>query len=161
VSVDTAVAKYEERRFDGKRLFELFADRIVVSGGASLGARFEERVSLDTLTAVPDRLWTRPAGFWSGVGMAIVFSLIPLGFESVLSSWWKGLFWVGCASGVLLALATSRRIEWAVFRNTSGVRVLAVARAGPNRDHFEPFIEAVRQAIVNCSQVRNDRGTDT
>jgi hypothetical protein len=145
--VDAPVATYAERRFDGRRLFELYTDRIAISGTAFLGARFELNISLDALAPDPDRLWARPNGFWSGVGMFVVFSTGPSGFASVLSPWWKGLSWVLAAGGLLLALATSRRIEWAVFRNAAGVELLTIARAGPSRDNFQVFVDAVRGAI--------------
>lgn len=159
--MSTPIARYDERRFDGRRQFQLFPDRIEVSGASFLGARFEEHVPLEGLSAAPDRLWTRAAGFWSGIGLAIVLSIIPLGFDAVLSSWWKGLCWVLAAGGVLLALATSRRVEWAVFRNSAGIAVLTIARAGPHRDQFQGFVDAVRKATVTRSTVQNVNHTDT
>ena len=155
------IAKYEERRFDGKRLFELFGDRMLVSGARSLGPRFEQRVELRSLNAIPDRLWTRPPQFWGGIAMAVIFSTISIGFETSLPSYWKALFWVLFAAGALLALATSRRIEWAVFRNLSGLHALDVARIGPDRDHFEEFVDATQQAIIDTSRVSDRASTDT
>ena len=154
--MDTPVATYAERRFDGRRLFELYPDRVAITGIASLGARFELNISLDALLPTADRLWARPSGFWSGIGMLIVFSIAPMGFASVLSPWWKGLFWVSAVGGLLLALATSRRIEWAVFRNAAGTETLTIARSGPNRDNFQTFVDAVRAAIQARS---NSAGT--
>jgi hypothetical protein len=62
-------------------------------------------------------------------------------------------------AGVLLAAATARRIEWAIFHNLSGIRVLTVARAGPDKEHFDEFVAAVRDAIANHQ--RKDRRADT
>lgn len=151
--MNTHIARYDERRFDGRRQFALFPDRVEVSGVSFLGGRFEERVPLQGLNAAPDRLWTRPAGFWSGIAMVIFFSIIPMGFEAILSWWWKGLCWVLAAGGALLALATSRRVEWAVFRNSSGIAVLTIARVGPLRDQFEQFVDAIRKATANVQNV--------
>ena len=159
--MDTPVATYAERRFDGRRLFELYANRIAISGTASLGARFELNISLDALVPAPDRLWARPNGFWSGIGMLVVFSTVPLGFASVLSVWWKGLFWGLAVSGLLLALATSRRIEWAVFRNAAGVQLLTIARSGPSRNNFQAFVDAVRGAIQARAEKPTSSSTGT
>ena len=158
--MDTPTATFTERRFDGRRQFELYSDRIAISGIASLGARFELNIDLDALVPAPDRLWARSRGFWSGIGMLLVFSTIPLGFEAVLSSYWKGLSWVLAAGGLLLALATARRIEWAVFRNSAGIELVTIARSGPDRDNFQRFVDAVRTAIIARRKERSDR-TDT
>jgi hypothetical protein len=159
VSVNQAIAQFDERRFDGRRHFELFSDSVRVSGSTVFGTRFEERVDLDLLSSNPDKLWTRHAGFWSGIGMAVVFWVLPMGFANVLSSWWKGLFWGWAVTGVLLALVTARRIEWAVFRNSSGVRVLAIARAGPDRARFDEFVGAIQLAVTKRQS--NAPETDT
>jgi hypothetical protein len=159
VSVNQAITQFDERRFDGCRHFELLPDSVLVSGTTAFGTRFEERVDLDALSSHPDRLWTRHAGFWSGIAMAIVFWILLMGFANVLSPWWKILFGVWAVAGVLLALVTARRIEWAVFRNSLGVRVLAIARAGPDHARFDEFVRAIREAVVD--RQRNVRRTDT
>ena len=157
--MNQALAHFDERRFDARRHFDLFPDSVIVSGTTSFGTRFEERVELDELSSHPDKLWTRHASFWGGIAMAIIFWILPMGFASVLSSWWKTLFWVWAVAGVLLAIATARRVEWAIFRNSSGVRVLAIARAGPDKGRFDEFVAAVRDAIAN--RPRNLQRADT
>ena len=75
-------------------------------------------------------------------------SIIPLGFPTALSTWWKGLFWVLAFSGVLLSLATWRRVEWAMLRNSAGTETVTIARAGKDRDSFESFVPAVIAAVT-------------
>jgi hypothetical protein len=40
-----------------------------------------------------------------------------------------------------------RRIEFAQFRSQAGVAVLDVARAGPGRDEFDGFVDALVRQI--------------
>ena len=47
---------YAERRFDGKRAFQLFADRVVIRGSEALSSEYEQIVRLDSLNAEFDRL---------------------------------------------------------------------------------------------------------
>ena len=79
--------------------------------------------------------------------MAIVSVVLARGFAGVLSSYWIGLFGVVAVGGVLLAISTCRRLEWASFRNAAGADALMIARAGPNRGEFESFVSAVVNAI--------------
>ena len=142
-----AIATYSERRFDGRREFVLFPDKVEISGNASLGARFAVTVQLNSLVPVADRLWARSPGFWQGVVMAIVCVTLAQASASVLSRYWIGLLWVIAVGGALLAAATARRIEWAVFKNSAGAEVLTVAKAGPSRAEFEQFVSSIAHAI--------------
>jgi hypothetical protein len=151
-AMDQPIATYNERRFDGRRVFRLFRDRISISGSTALGPRFELTVPLKTLLPTPDRYWNRQNGFWSGVSMFVLFAVVPLGFASVLTPWWKGFFGVIAAGGLLLALATARRIEWAAFRNAMGQETVNVARSGPDRAQFQSFVTAVSGAITSAAE---------
>jgi len=141
------IANYSERRFDGSRLFELYPDGVAISGGHSLGPRFEQKVPLEGLSPVPDKMWARPGGFWGGIWMLIIFAAIPLGFRGVLPAQGQGLFWVLATGGALLALATSRRVEWAIYRNASGTPLLSIAKSDNNAMEFQKFIDALNNAI--------------
>ena len=120
-----------------------------ISGTNALGPRFELKVPLETLKPEPDRMWARPAGFWSGVSMLVICGSIPLGFETALPSYWKGLAWTLAIGGALLAIATCRRVEWAIFRNAVGTEAVTIARAGKNRDGFQAFVAAVNAAVIS------------
>ena len=47
---------YAERRFDGKRTFQLFADRVVIRGSEGWSSEYEQIVRLDSLNPEFDRL---------------------------------------------------------------------------------------------------------
>ncbi len=150
--MDQLIATYNERRFDGRRVFHLFRDHISISGNTALGPRFELTVPLKTLTPTPNRYWGRQNGFWSGVLTLVLLGAIPVGFAAVLTPWWKGLFGVLAVGGLLLALATARRIEWAVFCNAMGQETVNVARSGPDQAQFQSFVTAVSGAIASAAE---------
>ncbi|MBK9099037.1 MAG: hypothetical protein IPM14_13125 [bacterium] len=142
-----AIATYSERRFDGRREFTLFADKVAISGTTSLGPRFEMTVQLNSLVPVADRLWARSRGFWQGIVLAVVSAILALGFTEVLPQFWMGLLWVVAVGGVLLAAVTFRRVEWASFNNSAGTPVLTIAKVGPKREEFDRFVSAIVGAI--------------
>ncbi|MEJ1966762.1 MAG: hypothetical protein WDO56_36545 [Gammaproteobacteria bacterium] len=159
MSGDASIARYEEKRFDGKRVFELRGDHLAIVGSTALGPRFDLKVPLDALVPEPDKMWARPNGFWAGIGMLITFVMVIMGFESVLSSWWQGFFGVLAASGALLALATWRRVEWAVFKNVAGTPTVTIARSSARNEDFERFVDAVQAAIDTCKSASAGRST--
>ena len=143
---------YRERRFDGKRDFELFEDRLEVVGGASLGSKFELNVPLATLSSEIDRYWSRPPGFWSGVLMALIFFVGPQCFGDSIAPSLLGLLTVFAIGGVLLAVVTRNRVEWAAFKNHAGATGIDIAKIGPDAPEFENFVRSISQAIRSCNE---------
>lgn len=140
------VASYSEKRFDGHRVFQLLPDRVIVTGKQSLGGEFEQTIMLETIQPVINRFRTRPQGFWSGISMAILAVTLTQGFGLHLTSYWGGLVMVLGIGGLLLSLATSRKVEWVIFRSSGGADVLTIARAGTEKNNFESFVQSlVRQ----------------
>jgi hypothetical protein len=146
--METPIATYKEQRFDGKRNFTLFSDRVTITGGDTLGARYDLTVPLASLNPNADRVWRRPNGFGAGVTVLVVSIGVLQAFQSAIVPGWKGWFVASALVGLLLALGTMRRVEWAVFRNSMGQAILSVARAGPQRKNFEGFVGAVKAAIL-------------
>jgi hypothetical protein len=150
MNADVSIARYEEKRFDGKRLFDLRHDHLAIAGSTSLGPRFESKVPLNALISEPDKMWTRPRGFWQGIVLLVGCVTVSMGFEPVLSSWWEGLFVCLAAAGALLSLATWRRVEWVVFRNLAGTPTVNIARSAGKDEKFDQFVQALRVAIDAC-----------
>jgi len=153
----SAIASYEERRFDGQRLFELFEDRLVIKGKNSLGADFENVVLLDSLQPVISTVRTRPKGFGAGLLMAIASMMILQGAGVDPLSYWGCVVVVMCLSGLLLAVATFRKVTWATLKSKAGTDALAVARVGPDKPEFEAFIAALCEQIRVCPRVVEGR----
>ena len=154
------LGEYHERRFDGKRDFKLLGDRIEIEGSASLGSSFELKIPLNTLSPEIDRLWSRPPGFWSGVIMALIFLAGPQCFLNAMSTSAIGLLSVFGIGGLLLALATRKRVEWVVFKNLAGTTGIDIAKVGPDTSQFEEFALSVSNAIrLNKERTDEKNGT--
>src|SRR5689334_3604829 len=91
-------------------------------------AQFEHVILLDTLRPEITRVRARQRGFGSGIGMAIGAMTLKQGADVSIFSYWGGLVTVAVISGLLLTLATSRRVTWAVFHSKAGGVSFAVAR---------------------------------
>jgi hypothetical protein len=65
------IATYNETRFDGKRTFQLFEDKIVVTGKATLGGDFEIAIPLASLTPSVARSRSRHRLFFGGIWIVI------------------------------------------------------------------------------------------
>lgn len=149
------IATYREQRFDGKRVFELFPDRVRIRGSAQLSTEFDTSVSLRALNPVPTRIRVRNKAFWSGLWMLIAavvldtilvssFHIPPESFAVLL---------VGCMAmgGFVLMLATARKVEFISFTSTAGVHVLDFARSGPDARNLDSFVELVTTNISNAT----------
>lgn len=148
------MAVYREVRSDGRRRFELYADRVVVKGS---GARteFETKVPFANLRPEPDKLWIRHRSFLLGVLM-LLLSLAP--FAVLARSFTDGseaeklgpcLGMGGGLSivGIVICLKTFRKVEFARFQSHAGIVVLDVAYAGPDRGRFREFVESLTKQI--------------
>ncbi len=150
--LDALIATYREQRFDGKRVFELFADRIAIRGSRQFKSEFQISVSLRFIDPVPNRLWVRHSAFWGGVWMLLIAATVDTvlisSFHVAPESDGAGL--VGCMgmAGLVLALATIRKVEFISFKNVAGMTVLDFARSGPDAAKLDEFIELVKKQIV-------------
>lgn len=151
------IDRYQERRFDGRRTFELYADRVVVKGKQSLGHEFESVVMLSSLQPIVSKVRSRTKGFGQGIAMVLVaVPLLQSGFVTPFS-YWGGLVIVLGISGVLLSLATARKIEWAYINTKTGVLALTIARSGKEMTQFESFVQnLIKQVQVVEQKQSND-----
>jgi hypothetical protein len=134
---------YFERRFDGHRAFELQSDRVLVKGREFLGAEFEQTIMLDMLRPEVNHARTRTRGFGEGITIVIAALGIKQGFGLSVFSYWGGLAIVLAVGGALLTLATSRKINWVVFKSRAGVDALTIARSGPDKEQFDAFVQKI------------------
>ncbi len=152
------IATYREQRFDGKRLFELFPDRVRIRGSVQLVSEFETSIPLSTLVSNPTHLRLRNKSFWHGLWILLIafvlevllvtsFHVSPESFSLVL---------IGCIgmSGLVLMLATARKIEFVVFANTTGVPILDFARSGPDKGKLDSFVHLVTNHISKAMVVK-------
>jgi hypothetical protein len=143
---------YHEVRFDGCRNYELYADRVVVKGKQSLGQEFESVVMLSTLQPIVSKVRARSKGFGQGIAMALVAGvLVQSGLVSPVS-YWGGFVIVLGISGVLLTLATAKKVEWAYINTKAGVLALTIARSGKEKTKFESFVQSLIKQVQAIGQ---------
>ena len=142
-----AIASYQERRFDGQRDFVLFDEHLVIKGKQTFGAEFETTIPLSTLTPTISHLRTRDRGFWSGLVMILIaVSLLQSGALSI-NSYWGGLTAVMVVAGALLSITTARKIEWVQIISHAGLISINIARAGPDKENFDKFVDSLLEHI--------------
>jgi hypothetical protein len=147
----TPIATYRERRFDGRRDFSLYTDRLEVSGKQTPGAEFTSTFNLGSLDPHLNRIRKRDPGFVGGIWMVLIsFGLLQSHTVSFPSNW-SGLTAVMGVAGLLLSIATLRRIHWATFRSVAGVELVSIARSGPDASSFEEFLERMANQIRAAS----------
>lgn len=148
------LATYREARFDGKRQFDLFDHEIRVRGSVGIGMKIDTTIPLRQLQSRVIRIWVRNQNFKSGLNVfAIGFiSAIILieGFSFEFYEFLPGLAGIVALSGLCLMAATAKKVEYARFESDAGVAVLDVARAGPDREMFDEFIEVLQEKINAC-----------
>jgi hypothetical protein len=150
------IATYRETRFEGKRVFELFPDRVRVRGSVQLSSDFDVSIPLTALNPNPMRIRTRNKAFWSGLWMlllaVVLDTVLVSSFHIPSESFSVGL--IGCIGmgGFVLMLATARKVEFVSFANVTGVQVLGFARSGPDARDFDSFVERIRINISNATK---------
>jgi hypothetical protein len=155
--VDEPLARYYEVRPNGRRQFELFANRVIVNA-KSVRGEFVTTIMLADLRPEPNMLRVRPKEF--RLGLFMLATSIGLGFAAFLV---RGLGLLpddkaiilmsapGAALFVSLVImaATFRKIEFIQFVSKQGKPLLDIAKAGPQREGFRPFVEALIVQIAS------------
>ena len=152
---DAPIATHRDQRFDGKRVFELFPDRINIRGSAMFSSEFETSIPLNTLNPNPAHIRFRNKSFWSGLWVLLTASILDTilvsAFHVPRVSESTVLIGVIGMSGLALMLATARKVEFITFATTAGVHVLDFARSGPDAHNLDSFIELLRTNISNAN----------
>jgi len=129
----------------------LFSDKIVVRGKQTLQSDFEYSFPLETFDPTPDKLHFRSQIFTWATWMTLIgfvgCSILVNGLHMSFGTAPPGM--VGCVgiAGFLLMVATYRKVEYFRFKNTGGIVILDIARAGKETALLEPFVEALKKQI--------------
>ena len=154
------IARYSERRHEGKRDFTLLLDRIEIKGKEYLGADYETTVLLKTLDPEIDRMRVRSqtftAGIWIFFTSAIVASILVEGFGQPVLSGVNGMLWTFSLCGAFASLATMRKEVYAVFKSTSGIATLCIAKEGKDKNRFDDFIACIQNQIISIRDCEPD-----
>ena len=145
------IAIYTEIRFDGTRTFTLFPDRVHIRGKNTLQSDFEAEIPLAILSPGYFKANFRHPACMVGIGMAIisliVCEILVDGLKMTFAQNAPGLMVVMGVSGLILAAATYRKVEFVQFQNISGITVLNIARSGEQVAKLDSFIDALTKQI--------------
>ena len=148
---EPALATYRETRFDAKRVLELFGDHVRIRGSSLLGTDFDTTIALGQLQPRVTTLRVRNRAWGSGLLMASLsffgWAILVLQFELEWSSFAPVLCAGLCIAGLLLVLATARKVEFARFEFSAGVPLLDIARSGADAGTFDEFVDRLLQQI--------------
>ncbi len=151
---DQPIAIYREHRFDGKRLFELFPDRVRIHGHVQLHSEFDTTIPLNTLIPIPNVIRIRNKSFVHGIWMflgAFVLDTFLIASLHVPPENFAILLIGGLGfAGLVTMLVAARRVEFVSFNGTGGLPVLDFARSGPDAANFDTFVRLVTEHISNA-----------
>jgi hypothetical protein len=150
------IATYDEARFDLRRHFELFPDRVRVTGRGQPWGQFDSTIPLATLQPHVNRLWVRGKLFRYGqialacalgAAVGLVFNY---GTEILATPLAMVVIGSIAAVGLVLLLPNIRAVEFARFHTDAGLCGLDVGRVGPSAEEFDQFVSSLTQLIAGA-----------
>jgi hypothetical protein len=158
----TQIATYREH-IPGilRRTFTLYPEQVIVNSTFSLGNKSEVPVTLADLRPQYAKSWLRTRHFRLAIFALVMCSpVIIVPFFSSPTPKLQILFFSVYAIAIFYLLASLRRIEFASFRNHSGVILLDIGRVGPDSNQYEEFVSLLVQRIQssqNAAQLEDSR----
>lgn len=146
------IARYREKRFDGRREFQLFEDRVLVTSKEYMGGESTVPVLLNTLVPVLSRYRARDAQFQVGlVTSVVVFGLLSSGTLDLFShvGGLSACIGIGCA---LMSIVTARKIEWVSLNSEAGFLSLSIGKVGPDKASFDAFVECLLAQVIEAKK---------
>jgi hypothetical protein len=145
------LAQYREERFGGPRHYTLYPGYLMVSGRETFRSEFEVKVPLRNLQPEHSLARVRNHLFWVALLLAVVGAL---GVLERLSSpagltyddFWSVLWVALVAAGTVIAMATWRKVAYAIFVDDRGRGVIGFL----DRDEgqFRMFLRMLSEQIV-------------
>lgn len=143
---------YHETRLDGKRVFTLTDDGVQISADIVMGSSYETLVKYDQLDPAITVIQQYHKLFWSSIIGIPLFAITTFvfvdSFNFSLFDFLPGLFAGLTLISIFVAMITRKRVEFARFCSRSGVPLLDIARAGPDNDNFDGYVEEIRTRIA-------------
>ncbi|MDQ8183847.1 hypothetical protein [Pelagicoccus sp. SDUM812005] len=145
------IATYKERRHEGKRDFELYPDRLIITGKNYLSADFKSDIPLDNIRPEKEIVSGRNSTFKAGLAFPVMayagWRIMVDGFN--IDSYAEGpmLMWVLALVGVVMILTGIRKEEYTCFKSDAGVTVLNIARNRKGEREFEEFVSKLENQL--------------
>ncbi len=146
---------YNETRLDGKRVFKLAHDGVQVSADFVMGLSYETLVRYDQLDPTITVFRQHHKLFWPSIIGIPLFATTTFvfvdSFNFSLFDFLPGLFAALTLISILVAMITRKRVEYARFCSSTGIPMLDIAKAGPDREKFDQYIAAIQNRIETVS----------
>jgi hypothetical protein len=150
------IATYSEVRFDGTRTFMLFPDRIYIRGKKTLRSDFETEIPLTSFEPRYYQLNIRNGAFMGGLAMAVLSfvgcDILVAGLKMTFAQDAPVMMAGFGVSGLILAAATYRKVEYLVFKNQAGGTVMDIARSGKQAAQLDSFIDTLTKQIKSAKR---------
>ncbi|MDQ8183864.1 hypothetical protein [Pelagicoccus sp. SDUM812005] len=145
------IAKYNERRHAGKRDFELYPDRLIISGKNYLSSEFKTDLPLEGIRPEKEYITCRNATFKTGfyflIGPFIAWHVMVRGLDFDPYAEGPMLMWFAGLAGIILILVGLKKERYTCFKSSAGVTVLNVAKNRKTDKNFDVFIDLLVERI--------------
>ena len=158
------IAVYEEKTFRTKKSITLYPDRIDVTGKILLQQDFKFELSLRNINFAYHQVSVRDSNFWSGIIISVISAIVLEALRSIWHVPWSNLvpvlMLVFIVTGIILCIATIRKVEFYTFTNLSGTPVLSIARSNKDRKSFDAFISHLVTSIKKTQDNKEHQDSD-
>lgn len=152
-----AIVTYSEVTLTGKRKYDLYPDKIVMSGSDTWSYDFEQTLPLTKISADYVKLRMRPTVSWISLTLFLLTGLLSIVLVrefSIPSRAIPGVLGIFSGSALIVAIATMKKVEYARFCAAEyGSVLLSVARSGPERNRFDSFVQALVSQIAYANNL--------
>ncbi len=152
--MEEPLATYEESRFELRRRFELYPNRVRVAGRGLHVGLFDDTIPLSILNPHPGHVWVRSALFRYGLNLLFLAACLATGLgigggaDTFARPWAVVVLGVLLWVGLMLTAAHIRRAEFVRFQTSAGIIALDIGRVGPQTDEFDEFVELLITRIA-------------
>lgn len=146
---------YTESRLNGKRVFDLYPDAIRVRGNIFMKASFDQTIPPHDIDPKPSIVRMRENGvFVAGLVLtfipAIIAGILLTVFKASIQNFFVWLMVAFPVCGLVMCLASFKNLEFNCFRNSYGVAILDIGRAGKEAENYQSFIDKLIESIESC-----------
>jgi len=155
--------QYSDASYYGKRDFILEPPHILAKGRQTPnGTEYECKFELNSLNPEYSKLRLRnPHLLFAILVMAVGFCGTVYASGKMLSGFGPNLFWCAVSFlivGLICVLITLPKIPAVSFQTKTGIAALVIIQAGPRKNEFFDFVNAVREAILRAEQAMPSDG---
>ena len=158
------IAVYREKTFRTKKTITLYPDRINITGKILLQQDFKFELSLHNINPMHQQISVRDSSFWAGIIILVISAVVLEALRSIWQVPWSnptlGLMLVFIVTGIILCIATIRKVEFYTFTNLSGTPVLSVAKSKKDRKSFDAFISHLVTSIKKTQDNNEHQDSD-